>query len=621
METNNNEGLTVNNLENMQSELIAQQDGDSLSHDLDLHPGELDEDNETGSGSVMKDYSEFTKEQLLEEMKTLCGNATENVHKDIENIKNVFYRLFRLEKEAFDKEQLESDSEVIEEYSDKLEEEFRNLYNKYKQQRQAYAKQQEEQKEANLLLKKAVIEELKELVNEEESLNQTFQKFHAIQNKWKSIGPVPQSAIKDLWETYQHCVEKFYDYVKINKELRDLDLKRNLEIKLSLIERAKSLVENPSIHEAFASLQELHESWREVGPVPREQKDEIWDQFKEITLNINKRNQAFFEQRKVEQQRNLELKKILCERVEKLTESFPDSVKTWQKMSDELMSILEEWKGIGFVPKKENTEIYTRFKLSRDKFFQARREFYKKIKQEAGQNLKIKRELCEQAEALANSEDWKATSDILIRLQKDWKKVGMIPRKASDEIWKRFRTACDTFFNRKSEFFAEKDSQYVGNLEAKLELIKEIESFEFDEDREVNFQALKEFQNRWREIGFVPLKEKDKVQKSYQKAIDEKYAILKVSDNERKVMKYRDRIENINHSGRGDRVLRSERDKLINKIHQLEADISLWENNIGFFAKSKNADKMIAEVESNVKKAKEEIVLLEEKIGLIDQQE
>lgn len=617
---NNEKDRVVENTTNEQEETVLTT---APQVELPDDPEELDLGEETASESevsVVKNYSLLSKQELLGELKTLVDNSpVDRIRRDVEAIKNAFYKLYRQEQDALDKAELETevDGEPTIRVTDPIEQEFKALLNKYKEQRAGYIRDLESLKEENYKRKLAIIEELKELINEEENLNLTFQKFHDIQNRWKEIGQVPQANVKDLWETWHHNVEKFYDYVKINKELRDLDLKRNFEAKNELIKKAEALLDATNVVEAFSLLQSYHDSWREIGPVPREQKDEIWERFKDITLQINKKHQSYFELLKVERQHNLQMKVELCERVEKLNEATYTTMKEWQKASDELMAMLEEWKSIGFVPKKENSEVYARLKKARDEFFAKRREYYKLLKQETNNNLRLKREMCEKAESLKDSEDWKETTDILIALQKDWKKVGPVPRKYSDSLWNKFREACDAFFNRKSEFFSAKDSQYVDNLKAKEELITELENYTPTDVKEA-FDKLKEFRKRWNDIGFVPIKEKDKIQKRFFAELDKKYKDLKVSDAERKVMRIKDKIES--SGNRPDRAIRNEREKLFNRIVSLENEIALLENNIGFFANTKNAESLISDVRRKIDKAKEEIHTMEEQIKLIDKE-
>ena len=452
------------------------------------------------------------------------------------------------------------------------------------------------------------------MVSEEENLTNTFSKFHDIQTRWKETGPVHQNYVKDLWETWHHRVEKFYDYVKINKELRDLDLKRNLEAKNKIIKKAELLLESRSIAEAFAQLQTYHDEWREIGPVQRDMREGLWERFRDVTSKINKRYQAYFDVIRAERQRNLQMKMDLCERLEKLNAVVRSTSQDWQRASSELLVILAEWKAIGFVPKKENNEIYLRLKKARDKFFAKRQAHYKISRIEMSNTVKAKKELCEKAEALQDSEDWRDVTDKFIELQKQWKESGTLPRKHSDELWGRFRKACDTFFNRKADFFAAKEDQYADNLKLKEEIIDELEKFEPDNSRE-SLEILRQFRVRWIEVGFVPIKIKNKIQRRFITLMDQKYGNIRISDAERKVMHFRNKIE-----GTGNKYgkMRGEREKLVGKITYYENEIALLENNIGFFANTKNAEAVIADVRKKIDKYKEEISVMEEQLKLLD---
>jgi hypothetical protein len=563
--------------------------------------------------SVTKNYSLMSAQTLLDELKILVEDfPVERVRKEVEAIRDAFYK----DRSDFSED---IDSEDNEHIVDPIEEEFEKYLEKYKEKRLEYVHSIENQKEENYKQKLAIIEDLKDLIKEEEDLNLTFQKFHDIQNRWKEIAKAPTNQAKDLWDTWHYNVEKFYDYVKINKELRDLDLRRNLEAKNELIRKAEALLEYPSVVEAFSQLQQYHDAWREIGPVPRDQRDLIWERFKETSYKLNKKHQAYFDQLKQERQHNLQMKIDLCERIEKLNQKDPKSVKEWKKASEELSNILEEWKAIGFVPKKENAEVYTRLKKSRDDFFNKRRTYYKAQKQEIANNLRLKKDLCEKAKALKDSENWHETTDILIELQKQWRQTGHIPRKYTPSLWNEFREACDTFFNRKSEHFSKKgDNSYVTNMKEKEALIIELENFAPSDSERENIQALKQFRQRWNDIGFVPIKEKEKIQLRFFTALDNKYKELNISDAQRKILRMKDKIEA--SGNKPNKSMRNERERLFNRIMQLESEITLLENNVGFFASSKNADSMIADVRRKISKAKEEIVRMEEQIKLIDRE-
>ena len=459
----------------------------------------------------------------------------------------------------------------------------------------------------------AIIEELKELVNSDETLNNTFAKFRELQQRWKDTGIVPQAKVKDLWETYNLHVENFYNFIKINKELRDLDLKKNYEQKILLCEQAEALAVEPSIVEAFHKLQKLHDEWREIGPVANEYKELLWERFKAASSRINKQHQEYFETIKQEQIKNLELKTELCQTTESLAEQPYTSRKEWNKASDRLLEIQKVWRTIGFAPKKDNTRIYERFRAACDRFFEAKREFYAGVKTEMEHNLQLKNEICEAAEALQNSDDWKHATDELIALQAKWKEVGAVSRRYSDQVWKRFRAACDKFFERKSQHFAGVENEYEANLQKKLALIEEMKTADI---KTGGYEMIKEFQRRWSEVGYVPIKQKDAIQKKYKEAVDVMFGILRGSERDRSMNRFKERLQGI--KGAGDKRLRSERERLYNKVRQMEQDIALLENNIGFFSKSKNADVMIADIKEKIVKAKRELQDTIEKVRLID---
>ena len=372
----------------------------------------------------------------------------------------------------------------------------------------------------------------------------------------------------------------------------------------------------PSIVTAFRKLQDLHDQWRETGPVANEYKEALWERFKEASTRINKQHQEYFEKLKEEQRHNLELKTELCVKVEELSSEILTTRKEWNKASERLIEIQKVWKTIGFAPQKDNARIYERFRNACDKFFEQKREFYEQLKTEMDTNLQLKTEICEQAESLQESEQWKKTTDELIALQKRWKEIGPVPRRYSDAVWKRFRAACDRFFERKSAHFSGVDAQHEENLQAKLALLTEMEAADISEG---GFEMIKEFQRRWNEIGFVPLRQKDEVQQRYRAVVDGMFATLRGGERERSMDRFRVKVSDM--KGSGDKRLRFDRDRLYNKVKQLESDIATLENNIGFFSRSKNAEAMIREVEAKITKAKQEMADTIEKIKLIDSQQ
>jgi hypothetical protein len=591
----------------------------------------LENTQSTESAQAATDYSEMSLKEIIQVFQEMIERGDQQeMYRCADNIKAAFYKTLKKEKiaagvtapaneEREEGEPQEEENIISNNPFAELERGFKELYNKYKVERTSFIQVLERQKEDNLKHKTQIIEELKELLEKQEDLQHTFPTFRELQNRWKATGPVPQASSKDLWETYQFLIEKFYDFVKINNELRDLDLKKNLEIKTELCEKAEALMDEQNIVQAFRKLQKYHEEWRELGPVPKELREDIWNRFKLATSNVNKRQQDYFESLKVDQKKNLELKSELCEKAEVIAASQGED-KDWNQLTKDMETLQEEWKTIGFASKKENQKIYDRFRAACDKFYNAKRDYYSNFKKVMQDNLDKKIALCEQAEALKDSQDWKKTTDQLIGLQKKWKEIGPVARKQSDIVWKRFRAACDSFFENKSKFFSTVEESYEDNLKKKLSLIDEINAYKPDSKPAENLEALKDFQSRWNEIGYVPLKEKERVQSAYRHAVDLKFSDIKSSENETKLVRFRKHIKELQESSKGDRGIKVERDKLLQKFRQLEQDIALWENNMGFFTKSKNADSILSDIEKKIARAREELLQIEEKIKLIDKQ-
>ena len=541
----------------------------------------------------------------------------QSIRRDVEALKIAFYRLRRAEVEAARRRFVEEGG-AEEDFTpsvDGVETQLKDLFREYRRRRDEFIANLEAEKERNLRTKLEIIEELKELVNSDETLNHTFTKFRELQQRWKDTGIVPQQQVKDLWETYNLHVENFYNFIKINKELRDLDLKKNYEQKVALCEQAEALLLEPSVVEAFHRLQKLHDEWRETGPVANEYKEALWERFKAASSRINKQHQEHFEALKAEQVKNLGLKTELCEATEELAAQPLTTRKEWNRASDRLLEIQKTWKTIGFAPKKDNNRIYERFRTACDRFFEAKRQFYAGVKAEMEHNLQLKLELCEAAESLSGSEEWKKATDELIALQARWKQIGAVARRHSDAVWKRFRAACDKFFERKSAHFASVDGEHEENLRRKLALLDEMEAADV---RTGGYEVIRDFQRRWGEIGFVPIKQKDAVQKRYKAAVDALFSVLRGSERDRSMDRFREKVSTLKASG--DRRLRSERERLYNKVRQLEQEIALLENNIGFFAKSKNAEALVADVRAKIDRARGEMAAAIEKVKLIDRQ-
>lgn len=496
--------------------------------------------------------------------------------------------------------QPETEEAVSENPFDEIERGFKALYNAYRKEKAEYNRQLEKEREHNLELKEAVIADLKALVEKQEDVNATFPAFREIQNRWRAIGPVPVQNFRNLNDTYQLYVEQFYDMVKINRELRDLDFKKNLEAKEKFCEAAEKLAEKENVVDAFKELQKLHEQWKEYGPVAKQFREDIWNRFKAATAVINKKYQAYFEGQKEQYAENLAAKTLLCEKVEAIAEKEIKSSGEWNDCTKEIEEIQKQWKGIGYASKKENQRIYERFRAACDKFFDRKREFYSAYKDEMNDNLQKKIALCEAAEALKTSTAWKKTTDQLINLQKQWKEIGAVPRKKSEALWKRFRAACDEFFNERDKQ-AKPENDYYGNLKAKKHLIDEINAYVLADDDDVNAEAAQEFSDRWQSIGFVPFKEKDKIADAYKEAMQAKFP-------------------EISRRPRG-KAPKNEKERLVQKYLKKEQDIVTYENNIGFFAASKNSEPLIKQMQERIDKAKEELKELEMQIRALDSAE
>ena len=538
--------------------------------------------------------------------------------KEAEAIKSAFYKLLAREKAAAGE-----DATVVEPTEDSVEEAtvpmqsgpvspfaaieagFKSLYIDYKKARAEYNREQDAQREDNLVKKQAIIEELKALVDAPGDMKDAFPKFRDIQNRWREVGPVPQQSFRDVNDTYQLYVTQFYDLVDINRELRDLDFKKNLEAKTVFCEQAEKLAEDENVVEAFKELQKLHEQWKDLGPVAKEYREAIWERFRAATSVINKRYQAHFEGLKAQQSDNLAAKVALCEEVEAIAEKEITSSTEWNALSKQIEEIQAKWRTIGFATRKDNQKVYERFRAACDKFFERKRASFTEFKDSMNANLEKKMAIIEEAEKLKDSTDWKATGDRLIELQKQWKEIGAVPRKKSEQIWKRFRAACDAFFTARDNRGKGGNGDFAANLEAKRALIEEIKAYVPEADKDA--QAQKDFAERWSAIGFVPFKEKEAVTAAYREAMAEKFPGFGARGGRREGGRGNARVER-------ERRPLTETDRLKEQFTQLQQEIQTYENNIGFFGLSKGAEKLKAQMQERIDAAKVKLEALKAEI-------
>lgn len=568
------------------------------------------------------DYTGMSREELFAALNELMQNDVQKIKERVGRIRNEFNSLTK-EIQKANYEAFIAGGGLKEDYqevADALSNEFHKLYEVYRQRKQQFQEDLEAQKRKNHELKLSILEELRQLIDrDEENIKKTYDEFNVIQDKWKAIGDVPRDAVNDLWQNYHFLIEQFFNKIKISKELRMLDLKRNLEQKVLLCEQAEELIVETSITKAFKGLQDLREKWREIGPVPTEQNEEIWQRFCTAANKIDERRKEYYDQRKEEQDRNLLAKQALVEKADELTQTQPDNVKAWNETTDQLDELLKVWKTIGPVPKDVNDEIWTKFKSMIDNFYNAKKEFFNKMRDEQSENYNKKIDLCLKAEAIAKREDWKKATAELLQLQEEWKQTGAVSRKVSEKIWHRFRSACDEFFAKKGEYFNNIHGSEKENLEKKEAIIAQLKEHQFGEDKEENINVIKDFQRQWMEIGFVPIAEKDRLQKEFRGIIDGYFEKLKISAREAEETAYRERIHNI--AGDAKKFVHGERQELQEKIEKLRNDLNVWENNLGFLASSKQADLLKMEFEKKMQGARQQIALLQAKLRILNETE
>lgn len=564
----------------------------------------------------------ITKEEILNKLAELVNNAAEIARADVETLKQAYYKIRRNEVEEEKAAFLENGGEEKDFVAseDETENKIKDLLSTYKEKRAALLAEEERIKNENYTLKLQLIDKLKALTESSDDFNKLYNDFKEIQQKWKEIKLVPAEYVNDLWKNYQIYSEKFYDLIKINNQFREYDFKKNLEMKTALCETVERLQNEPDVVSAFHQLQKLHQQWREIGPVAKELRDELWARFKTASTAINKRHQEHFEKLKAKEQENLEAKTAICEEIEAIDFSQLKSFKDWENKNKEVIALQEKWKTIGFAPKKHNVKIFERFRAACDAYFNKKSEFYKSLKEGMEKNLELKKALCEKAEALKDSTDWKETTEQLIALQKEWKKVGSVARKHSDSIWKRFITACDYFFEQKNKNVVSQKSVEQQNLAAKKEIIEKIKALDENLPHNEAEATLKEYMAAWNQIGFVPFKDKDKVYKAYHEAVDQQFDRLKVDMNERKMQSFRNNVNSLAEGSDNKGRLYSERERLMRTYERMKNELQTYENNIGFLSvSSKGGGGLVKEMERKIEKLKEEMKLIIQKIDTIDE--
>ncbi len=579
---------------------------------------EAEVENELLADTEPEQENEFdipaTKEGIIERMKQIAEGDKEISRQEVDLLKSHFYRIVKAEGEAAYKQYIEEggDPEAYTPAIEPTEQLFKEVFGIVREKRAAQHKAQEQQKEENYLKKLRIIEKIKVILDNPDEVNKSYNEFRELQNEWNSIKDVPAEKSTELWKAYQANVEKFYDTLKLNNEFRAYDFKKNLEMKTALCEAAEKLTESDDILGSFRQLQNLHQQFREIGPVSRELREEIWHRFKDASTIINKRHQEYFESRKEEENQNLDQKTAICEIIEGYDLDALKSFADWNDMSEKIMALQAKWKTIGFAPHKMNQKIYDRFRAACDAFFTQKAEYFKGIRENMGENLRKKTELVEKAEALKSSTDWKKTADELIALQKEWNGIGPIPKKHSTLLWNRFRAACDEFFEAKKANTSSQHSEQVENLNKKKAIVARLAAIVPEETPDLR-QLLKDAQAEWNEIGHVPFKEKDKVFQALRAQMDRLYDFLGESASKRRVEHFKNTVS----EGGGDRM----RDKLVRQAEILGQEIKTYENNLGFLnlSKGNKGSSLIDELNHKVDKLKADLKEIKEKIKIIDE--
>ena len=572
------------------------------------------------SEKPVEPVQKLTKEEILAKLKEVVADV-ENVAKpEIDGLKQSFYKLHNAEQDAARKLFIENGgaAENFVPQTDCVEEEFKNIMSVIKEKRSALTAELEKQKEMNLQVKLSIIEELKELVESPDDANKSYTEFKKLQQQWNEVKLVPQAKVNELWKNYQLYVEKFYDLLKLNNEFREYDFKKNLEIKTHLCEAAEKLADEADVVSAFHQLQKLHQEFRDTGPVAKELRDEIWARFKAASTTVNRRHQQHFEALKEVEQHNLDQKTVICEIIEAIDYKELTNFASWESKTQEVIALQNKWKTIGFAPQKMNVKIFERFRKACDEFFRKKGEFFKSLKEDMNENLEKKRALCEKAEALKDSTDWKATADELTKLQKEWKTIGPVAKKYSDAVWKRFISACDYFFEQKNKATSSQRSVEQENLEKKKAIIEKLNAIDDQMDTEEATQLVRDLMKEWNGIGHVPFKEKDRIYKQYHSQVDKLFERFNISASNKKLSNFKSTISSIQEGS--PQALYREREKLVRAFDNMKNELQTYENNLGFLTtSSKKGNSLLTEINRKVEKLKADIELVKEKIKVVDE--
>ena len=576
----------------------------------------VSENSENSENSERKQYQ--TKKEVLERVREIAQSEEAPQKEEVDYLKTVFYKLHIAEREARLKEYIDNggDPEAYQILPDQEEEAFKAEMGVIKEKRQKLFKEQEQEKQENLQKKLDIIEKIKGMVTSPEEANKSYKEFKTLQEEWKEIKNVPAEKANELWRNYQLYVEQFYDLLKLNSEAREYDFKKNLELKTKLCEAAEKLADEADIISAFHQLQKLHQEYRETGPVAKELREEIWTRFKAASTVINKRHQQHFEELRAKEEDNLARKTALCEKVEAIAAEENKGSSDWERHTKEIIDVQTEWKTIGFAPQKMNVKIFERFRAACDDFFGRKAEFFKGLKDTFKENAEKKRALIEKAKALQDSTEWKSTSDKLINLQKEWKTIGMVPKKLGDQLWEEFLGACNKFFEARNAAGAGGRGEERQNLEKKRDVIERLKAAAEEKGEDLKEKVL-QLVDEYQSIGHVPFKEKDKIYEEYHAIIDKLYKELNITVAKRRLSKFKDNLKQV--AERGENALDNERARLMRQYEQLKAEVQTYENNLGFLnASSKKGNSLIDEMNRKVQKLKDEVQLVRDKIKAID---